>query len=144
MSTWISFVKKYAKKHDLTYPQALKDPKCSMTYKKIKGGMIEDEYDDDAASITPLPDLNTSRAKAAKATADSSITTIRDTQSKEPQNVIKPSLMMTKAQKEIFIEALREKDTAKGKPRNLPYSAEQYQKWEEDRLKRVAKMKKNR
>lgn len=37
---WIDHVKKYAKKHKITYFQALKEPKCKLSYKKISGGMI--------------------------------------------------------------------------------------------------------
>jgi hypothetical protein len=31
---WIDHVKKFSKEHKMTYPQALKDPRCKSSYKK--------------------------------------------------------------------------------------------------------------
>ena len=32
---WINFVKQYAMKHKMNYRDALKDPKCKSSYKKM-------------------------------------------------------------------------------------------------------------
>jgi len=37
MNAWILHIKNYAKKHNISYAMALKDPKCSQSYKKISG-----------------------------------------------------------------------------------------------------------
>ncbi len=37
MNSWIEFVKAYAKKHNINYAMAVKDPKCKMEYHKSKG-----------------------------------------------------------------------------------------------------------
>lgn len=37
MSVWISFVKDYCIKNNISYANALKDPNCSKTYKEMKG-----------------------------------------------------------------------------------------------------------
>lgn len=34
MNKWISHVKDYAKKHNMSYRDALRDPKCKAAYKK--------------------------------------------------------------------------------------------------------------
>lgn len=34
MNKWIQHVKAYAKKHNISYMMALKDPKCKSSYKK--------------------------------------------------------------------------------------------------------------
>ena len=34
MNSWIAHVKNYAKKHNMTYMQAMKSPACKAAYKK--------------------------------------------------------------------------------------------------------------
>ena len=36
-NNWINYVKAYAKKHNIKYSEALKDPKCKAGYKKGEG-----------------------------------------------------------------------------------------------------------
>lgn len=45
MSKWIDFVKDWAKKHNMTYAKALKDPKMKEAYKspKMKGGATKEQ-----------------------------------------------------------------------------------------------------
>lgn len=54
---WISYVKDYAKKHNMKYTDALKDPKCKAGYKK--GGALESDLPDAKFFRTPLPDTET-------------------------------------------------------------------------------------
>jgi hypothetical protein len=41
MSAWITHVKNYASKNNISYATALKDPECSKSYKKINGGALK-------------------------------------------------------------------------------------------------------
>lgn len=34
MNPWIAHLKAYAKKHNMSYREAMKDPKCKASYKK--------------------------------------------------------------------------------------------------------------
>jgi hypothetical protein len=57
---WIEHVKKYAQKKNMSYSQALKDPKVKQTYKKVmgrpipqkKGGAVEDDTPEEVYSPT--------------------------------------------------------------------------------------------
>lgn len=35
MNPWIAHVKAYSQKHKMSYSEALKDPKCKASYKKM-------------------------------------------------------------------------------------------------------------
>jgi hypothetical protein len=41
MSKWISFVKEYCSKNNISYATALKDPECSKLYKEVNGGALK-------------------------------------------------------------------------------------------------------
>ena len=41
MSKWISHVKDYCNKNNISYATALKDKKCSQSYKEINGGALK-------------------------------------------------------------------------------------------------------
>jgi hypothetical protein len=43
MSLWTDFVKEYAAKNNLTYKQAMSDPRCSALYKEAKAGADKKE-----------------------------------------------------------------------------------------------------
>jgi hypothetical protein len=58
---WITYVKEYAKKHNLKYTDALKDPKCKAGYKSGAGlhltpdGMMMSDSEDEKKKVTILP-----------------------------------------------------------------------------------------
>jgi hypothetical protein len=41
MSKWISHVKDYCSKNNISYATALKDPECSKLYKEVNGGALK-------------------------------------------------------------------------------------------------------
>ena len=43
-NNWINHIKMFAKQHNMTYWEALKNPKCKETYKKIKVGDLLDTF----------------------------------------------------------------------------------------------------
>ena len=54
MSNWIKFVKKYALDNNLSYKNAMCDPKCKNSYKLLQGGGIVDLFKNSTKTIDAL------------------------------------------------------------------------------------------
>jgi hypothetical protein len=128
MSKWIAYVKDFAKKNNLTYPEALKEPKCSIGYRKIKGGMVNE----DNSSIKALTGKEGTKTK--------SVITQKDfADDRIPTNIIKIGTNLNPAQKEEYLNEDRALRLSRGKPIATGYVVlGQFERWEADRQVRKA------